>query len=186
MPANFTIEFLYDIVQILFAVHIPDRVTLSARMCASDVEEETSRPPGVADRCFLIGEDEAGHWVALEAHGKGGGIFVDQQSAFRYAVSETDRRQGAVQFSERPLSFWTCAFGAPAAEVPSDRPAPPVRSLTGFILPSANPSRAATRRPNRSLIRWWPRLRRKVRLALAPLSRHPATNIRDLREGKAI
>lgn len=52
---------------------------------------------------FLVGLDAEGHWVAVETHGRGGGIFADRGTAIRYAESETGRRPRAVRFSAGPL-----------------------------------------------------------------------------------
>lgn len=150
-------------------------------MCTVDIEEETDCP--VVDSCFLIGQDEGGRWVALEARGISGGIFVDRESALRYALSETGRQQKAIQFSEQKLSLWSGhASGALAAGAPS---APPAQSLTNFAFSPGNPPRTANWRPNRSFIRWWPVLRRGVRLALVPLSLHGSASVRGLHGGKA-
>lgn len=150
-------------------------------MCTADIEEETDCL--VVDSCFLIGQDEEGHWVALEAHGNRGGIFVDRESALRYALSETGRQQGAFRFSERKLSLWIGhASGALAAGAPT---APPAQSPHELRLSPGEPPRTANRRSNRSFIRWWPVLRRRVRLALAPLSLHASASVRGLHGGKA-
>lgn len=45
---------------------------------------------------FVVGQDSQGHWIAVEIHGRGGGLFRDRQAAFHYAESETGRRRDAV------------------------------------------------------------------------------------------
>lgn len=45
---------------------------------------------------FVVGQDPQGHWIAIEVHGRGGGLFRDRQAAFHYAESETGRRRGGV------------------------------------------------------------------------------------------
>lgn len=52
---------------------------------------------------FLVGLDTEGHWIAVETHGRGGGIFADRGTAIRYAEFETGRRPRAVRFSAKPL-----------------------------------------------------------------------------------
>lgn len=52
---------------------------------------------------FLVGRDDEGHWLAVETHGRGGGIFCDQASALRYAQSETERRRKAVRVTATTL-----------------------------------------------------------------------------------
>jgi hypothetical protein len=54
---------------------------------------------------FLVGQDGEGHWLAVETHGLGGGIFVTQDAALRYARDETDGRPGAVTLAPRPLAL---------------------------------------------------------------------------------
>ncbi len=52
---------------------------------------------------FMIGRDMEGHWLAVETHGRGGGIFVNQACALRYALFETDHRPLAVRVTARRL-----------------------------------------------------------------------------------
>ena len=52
---------------------------------------------------FLVGLDAEGNWIAVETHGRGGGIFADRRTALRYAVFETGHRPRAVRFSDKPL-----------------------------------------------------------------------------------
>lgn len=62
----------------------------------------TSAMPEVAnDRRFIVGSDAQGHWLAVEQHGLGGGIFTSQDAALRYAAAECDRRPGGVQLVPR-------------------------------------------------------------------------------------
>ncbi len=52
---------------------------------------------------FMVGRDAEGQWLAVETHGRGGGIFVNQASALRYAAFETDHRPQAVRPTARRL-----------------------------------------------------------------------------------
>ena len=52
---------------------------------------------------YLIGQDVEGHWLAVETHGRGGGIFADQGAALRYAVAETGHRPRAVRVTAQRL-----------------------------------------------------------------------------------
>jgi hypothetical protein len=61
-------------------------------------------PIGAA-HTFLVGEDGEGHWLAVETHGLGGGIFVTKDAALHYARAETDKRPGAVIFAPWPVMF---------------------------------------------------------------------------------
>lgn len=60
-------------------------------------DAETLEPPSSSSPSFVIGRDAEGHWLAIETHGLGGGLFRSQDAAFKYATCETDHRFGAVQ-----------------------------------------------------------------------------------------
>jgi hypothetical protein len=68
-------------------------------------------PPstGIAEMSFLVGRDTAGHWLAVETHGLGGGIFVNATAAIRYAEGVTTRRPGAVTLSDDLLQLHQAA-----------------------------------------------------------------------------
>lgn len=51
-----------------------------------------------ADR-FIVGQDPEGHWVAIEIHGRAGGLFRSRKDAVHYAEDETDHRPDAVLLS---------------------------------------------------------------------------------------
>ncbi len=68
---------------------------------------------------YVVGPDAAGHWLAVETHGSGGGLFVSLDAALHYARSETGRREGAVDLVERLVAF---------AIVVPDRAAAAIRS----------------------------------------------------------
>jgi hypothetical protein len=52
---------------------------------------------------YLVGRDGEGHWLAVETHGLGGGLFRSEAAAIRFAAFETGRRPGAVQRALEPL-----------------------------------------------------------------------------------
>lgn len=54
---------------------------------------------------FLIGQNTAGQWLALETHRLGGGLFKTCQSAIRFVELETGHRAGAYEMSSTPLSL---------------------------------------------------------------------------------
>ncbi len=56
---------------------------------------------------FVVGQDETGHWVAVESNGRGGGIFVNRQAALHYAAFEAGWRPDAVRCSTEPLALWS-------------------------------------------------------------------------------
>ncbi len=129
-------------------------------------EEAANFPRKTIDLRFTIGQDKAGHWVVLEAHGRRGGIFVDKQAAIRYADSETPHRPNAIHFSEKPLNFW--GSRAPA---PDEQASPPASErLPAILLHQSSPLQTPNRRRRRrSLMASWPRLRRRIRRTAMPL-----------------
>jgi hypothetical protein len=56
-------------------------------------------------RCFRVGRDHEGHWVAIDRSGTCGGIFVSQEAALDYAAAETERRPGAVSVTTEPVEL---------------------------------------------------------------------------------
>ena len=62
-----------------------------------------AEPPLSSVSSFLIGRDADGHWLAIETHGRAGGLFKSQDAAERFAAFETARREGAIVFSPDPL-----------------------------------------------------------------------------------
>ena len=54
---------------------------------------------------FLIGQDGEGHWVAVEIHGLGGGIFRSREGAVHYARDESRGRAGAVRLVAERLAL---------------------------------------------------------------------------------
>lgn len=52
--------------------------------------------PQAASTSFIVGQDPQGHWVAVETHGLGGGLFRTRHDAIHYAVDITGHRQDAV------------------------------------------------------------------------------------------
>jgi hypothetical protein len=54
---------------------------------------------------FIVGQDPEGHWVAIETHGRAGGIFRSRKAAVDYAEDETDHRPDAVFLSVERVEF---------------------------------------------------------------------------------
>ncbi len=54
---------------------------------------------------FIVGQDREGHWLAVETHGFGGGIFRSRDTAAHYAREECHRRPDAVRFADEPISL---------------------------------------------------------------------------------
>ncbi len=54
---------------------------------------------------YVVGRDAEGHWLAVETHGLGGGLFTSREAAVRYASFETDRREGAVAVVAEPVTL---------------------------------------------------------------------------------
>lgn len=55
---------------------------------------------------FIVGQDERGRWLVVERHGRGGGIFVDRQTALKYAAFETGHSSESVLCSNETLTLW--------------------------------------------------------------------------------
>ncbi|GJE60082.1 hypothetical protein MPOCJGCO_2192 [Methylobacterium trifolii] len=55
-------------------------------------------PAGGAAR-FIVGQDHAGRWVAVEVHGRAGGLFRSRDAAVHFAAYETGHRADAVSVS---------------------------------------------------------------------------------------
>jgi hypothetical protein len=47
-------------------------------------------------RCFVVAQDDLGHWIAREKQGRVGGIFRSRREAIRFALFETGNRASAV------------------------------------------------------------------------------------------
>ena len=54
---------------------------------------------------FVIGQDPEGHWLAVETHGLGGGIFRSRADAVHYARFEADHAPDAFRFASEPIAF---------------------------------------------------------------------------------
>jgi hypothetical protein len=93
------------VLQIVDAVYIPDRVTVDVKMSlSSNIARPLQFGRKTTNLQFTVGQDEQGHWVVVEADGRGGGIFVSRQAALRYAASETGQRLDMVRCSNEPLT----------------------------------------------------------------------------------
>lgn len=58
-----------------------------------------SQAPAAIDTRFIVGQDPQGRWVAIEVHGRAGGLFRTRHDALHYATDETQRRPDAVLIS---------------------------------------------------------------------------------------
>lgn len=63
------------------------------------------RPHAAAPPSYLVGQDGEGHWVAVAAGGRAGGIFRTRQDAIRYACIETGCRPDDVRLAADPIAF---------------------------------------------------------------------------------
>ena len=72
--------------------------SMSAKTCPDTSDLETQL-------AFVVGQDREGHWLAVETHGFGGGIFRSRDIAAHYAREECLRRPGAVRFADEPISL---------------------------------------------------------------------------------
>ena len=63
---------------------------------STQIASQSVAPAPVQMPDYLVGLDPEGHWIAVETHGLGGGIFRSQEAALDFARFETARRPGAV------------------------------------------------------------------------------------------
>lgn len=54
---------------------------------------------------FIVGQDPEGHWIALEIHGRAGGLFRTREAAFDYAEDETAHRPDAVRLAAECIAL---------------------------------------------------------------------------------
>jgi hypothetical protein len=57
-----------------------------------DQAEPPSSHSGSKPELFLIGQNSHGNWIAQDQAHRRGGLFVDREHAFRFALSENGRR----------------------------------------------------------------------------------------------
>ncbi len=69
--------------------------------------DQQSTPSGPDNHlAFLVGQDGEGHWLVVETHGLGGGIFKSRDKAVQYARDESHRLPGAVRFVDEPIRLF--------------------------------------------------------------------------------
>jgi hypothetical protein len=54
---------------------------------------------------FVVGQDPEGHWIAVEIHGRAGGLFRSREAAVGYAEDETAHRPDAVRVSAERIAL---------------------------------------------------------------------------------
>ena len=69
-------------------------------------DRHSTTPDPDSHLAFLVGQDGEGHWLAVETHGLGGGIFKSRDTAVQYARDESHRLPGAVRFAEEPIRLF--------------------------------------------------------------------------------
>ncbi|GJE37970.1 hypothetical protein [Methylobacterium persicinum] len=77
---------------------------MSTALSLSDIPARPIRPE---ENRFVVGQDSQGRWVAVEIHGRGGGLFKDRKTACHYAAGETGRRADAVIISHDKIELAT-------------------------------------------------------------------------------
>ena len=65
--------------------------------------QDLRKPP--APR-FVIGQDDQGHWVAMDTAGREGGLFASREAALKYVAAATGRPRPTAVFSAKPLELW--------------------------------------------------------------------------------
>jgi hypothetical protein len=54
---------------------------------------------------FVVGQNRQGQWLAIEEHGRAGGLFCNKEAALHFAAAETDRRPGCIRLSADPIDL---------------------------------------------------------------------------------
>ncbi len=60
---------------------------------------------------IAVGRDEAGHWIATEAHGLAGGFFVSRKEALRFATALLATHSGRIAIAPAPLAAFRAQKG---------------------------------------------------------------------------
>jgi len=55
---------------------------------------------------FLIGRDERGFWMARDAEGREGGLFISRDEAVKFAETARLRGHGVAKSADAPLRLW--------------------------------------------------------------------------------
>lgn len=69
---------------------------------AAVIVSEAAPSPSIR---FIVGQDPQGHWVAVDVHGLGGGLFRTRQDALHYAVDLTGHRPDAVAIATNRIEL---------------------------------------------------------------------------------
>jgi hypothetical protein len=62
--------------------------------------------PEIPKPRFVIGQDEEGHWVALDSEGRAGGLFASRDATLKYVAQETGGRRPVAIYAAKPLCLW--------------------------------------------------------------------------------
>lgn len=62
--------------------------------------------PEIPQPRFVIGQDEQGHWVALDAEGREGGLFASREAALKYVAGVSGGRRPVAVYAAKPLTLW--------------------------------------------------------------------------------
>ena len=71
----------------------------------SDIGATVFANPLVGALTYLVGQDLTGRWLAMEASGRGGGMFASREAATLFALAETANSRGCVAFATGPVGF---------------------------------------------------------------------------------
>jgi hypothetical protein len=54
---------------------------------------------------YLVGQDSRGHWIVQDTRGLGGGLFVSQREAMRYALLESGNHREKIIVAAGPIEL---------------------------------------------------------------------------------
>jgi len=102
---------------------------------------------------FYIGRNKAGRWVAREAQGRSGGIFLFRRSALRFAREESEPAGCAMMFVNAPLEL-DIATQQGNTVVPFAAPRRPPDVAAALVAPAVAAGRQLVARLLRAVAVW--------------------------------
>jgi hypothetical protein len=70
------------------------------------IEAPQENVPQISTPRFVIGQDDEGHWIAMDAEGREGGLFASREAALKYVAAATGRSRPTAVFTAKPLVLW--------------------------------------------------------------------------------
>jgi hypothetical protein len=107
LPCSAVFGLATDSEQNTAAANYTDRFSSGDAMALAFRSVETPETFGkTSSSHFIVGQDDRGHWVAMDFRGREGGFFASREAALKYVAANTGRRSGEARFSAQPLALW--------------------------------------------------------------------------------